>query len=391
MQHRKTLTSLLLTFSLLAASSPALPPQTKSLLSPVTAEAAKSKKIKRLSKEVKQTEKDVKKLTAQLLDISSQLSSTSNEISRLCEQTRKQERKLTKAKKERKELREDLKEVISFLYKNKIQENTLPLFLGERSFAKSLNYQSYVAEIMDFFYGKLDDYQKSINTLRAAKEELLAEKAEQKKQEEKLSALSAETQKSLSNLSEELKAKKAAVKEAERQMRLREKRLEEKRAAEEERKRLAAEQARLAAAAAANQTSVSSGNTYSTGEDYTETSAVSYSDSDLALLAAIIQAEAGNQPYAGKVAVGSVVMNRVQSSRFPNTIPAVVYQSGQFTPASSGRLALILAQGAQESCRQAARDVLAGKRNVDKLYFKSVAYARAHGITGIQIGGHIFH
>lgn len=64
-----------------------------------------------------------------------------------------------------------------------------------------------------------------------------------------------------------------------------------------------------------------------------------YSDySDLEYLSAIIYAEAGNQCYAGQVAVGIVVMNRVRSGSFPNTVKEVLYQSGQFTPASSGSL-----------------------------------------------------
>ena len=56
------------------------------------------------------------------------------------------------------------------------------------------------------------------------------------------------------------------------------------------------------------------------------------------LLAALIFCEAGNQPYEGQVAVGAVVMNRVNSGQFPDTITDVIYQSGQFTPAMTGWL-----------------------------------------------------
>lgn len=68
------------------------------------------------------------------------------------------------------------------------------------------------------------------------------------------------------------------------------------------------------------------------------------SDSDLYLLGAIIQCEADGEPYEGKLAVGSVVMNRVRSSYFPNTVSGVIYQSGQFSPVASGRYALRLEQ-----------------------------------------------
>ena len=56
------------------------------------------------------------------------------------------------------------------------------------------------------------------------------------------------------------------------------------------------------------------------------------------MLSSIIYSESGNQVYAGKKAVGIVVMNRVRSTLFPNTVSGVVYQSGQFTPARNGSL-----------------------------------------------------
>lgn len=91
------------------------------------------------------------------------------------------------------------------------------------------------------------------------------------------------------------------------------------------------------------------------------------------LLAAIIFCEAGNQSYTGKVAVGAVIMNRVESSRFPNTIKGVIYQSGQFTPAMTGKLARVLASGnIPSSCYEAARDALNGVNPIgNALYFNT--------------------
>ena len=57
---------------------------------------------------------------------------------------------------------------------------------------------------------------------------------------------------------------------------------------------------------------------------------------DQKLLASIIFCEAGNQPYEGQVAVGAVIMNRVRSGVYPNSISEVIYQSGQFGPAMTG-------------------------------------------------------
>ena len=65
----------------------------------------------------------------------------------------------------------------------------------------------------------------------------------------------------------------------------------------------------------------------------------------------------------GEVPVGAVVVNRVQSSVYPNTISEVIYQKGQFSPAASGKLARVLAQGASDSCYKAAREALSGVDN----------------------------
>ena len=126
-----------------------------------------------------------------------------------------------------------------------------------------------------------------------------------------------------------------------------------------------------------------------TEPEYTETESTESSSADsgdLDLLAALIYCEAGNQPYEGMVAVGAVVMNRVASSSFPNTISEVIYQSGQFTPAYSGTLASALASGVPSTCYDAAADALAGSNPVGSaLYFNTSA---GHGL---QIGDHWFY
>lgn len=117
-----------------------------------------------------------------------------------------------------------------------------------------------------------------------------------------------------------------------------------------------------------------------------QTAAAGVSGSELDLLAAIIQCEAGGESHEGKVAVGAVVLNRVRSSSFPNTITGVVYQSGQFSPVSSGILSSVLASGARSDCYEAARDAVNGQNPVgDALYFNS-GYGR-----GIQIGNQHFY
>ncbi len=111
----------------------------------------------------------------------------------------------------------------------------------------------------------------------------------------------------------------------------------------------------------------------------------SYADySDLDLLAAIIWCEAGNQPYDGMVAVGEVVMNRVASPSFPNTIAEVLEQPGQFTPYASGTLQNALANGVNSTCYAAAQDALNGAQPVPgALYFNTHS-----GTT--KLGAHYF-
>ena len=108
---------------------------------------------------------------------------------------------------------------------------------------------------------------------------------------------------------------------------------------------------------------------------------------ELDLLAALIQAEAGNQPYEGQLAVGAVVMNRVKSPKFPNTIYGVISQPGQFTPWGTGRVQSILAGGANANCYEAAQAALNGETTVGQCLFFRVNDGR----NGIVIGAHVFY
>lgn len=107
---------------------------------------------------------------------------------------------------------------------------------------------------------------------------------------------------------------------------------------------------------------------------------------DLELLASIIFCEAGNQSYEGQVAVGAVVMNRVNSTSYPNTIEEVIYQSGQFTPAMTGWLDRVRTSACYtDAAMQAAKDALTGVNPIGNcLYFDQ-------GGSGMQIGDHFFH
>lgn len=128
-----------------------------------------------------------------------------------------------------------------------------------------------------------------------------------------------------------------------------------------------------------------------------------YTKSELRLMSAIIYCEAGNEPYAGKKAVGIVVMNRKRSKKFPDTIKGVIYQKGQFQPARSGALKKALKaydQGKFEtaeykSCVKAAKEALNGDTKVKvkgkthnmKSYLFFSQYVKG---CRLKIGGHQF-
>ena len=80
------------------------------------------------------------------------------------------------------------------------------------------------------------------------------------------------------------------------------------------------------------------------------------SSSDLNLLARLVYAEARGEPYTGQVAVASVVLNRVKSSSFPNSVAGVIYQSGAFSVVNDGQINLT----PNQTARKAAQDAING-------------------------------
>lgn len=84
----------------------------------------------------------------------------------------------------------------------------------------------------------------------------------------------------------------------------------------------------------------------------------SNSTSDIQLMARAINGEARGEPYEGQVAVGAVILNRVKSSQFPNTIAGVIYQSGAFTAVSDGQINQPIAE--DSTVYKAARDAMNG-------------------------------
>ncbi|HRX14437.1 MAG TPA: spore cortex-lytic enzyme [Eubacteriales bacterium] len=115
------------------------------------------------------------------------------------------------------------------------------------------------------------------------------------------------------------------------------------------------------------------------------------SSSDLYLLSCLVYGEARGESYTGKVAIAAVVLNRVKSSTFPNTIAGVIYQSGAFTAVSDGQINL----GTNDECTKAAQDALNGwDPTYGSLFYYNPATATNQWIRSkriiVTIGSHVF-
>ena len=109
--------------------------------------------------------------------------------------------------------------------------------------------------------------------------------------------------------------------------------------------------------------------------------------SETALFAAILECEAGG--YDPMLAVATVIMNRVASSSYPNTISGVVYQSGQFSPTWNGSLDKALQRGPSSTAYSVAQAALGGARHSAVLNCYQFRSAST-GVSGINVGGNIF-
>ena len=116
-----------------------------------------------------------------------------------------------------------------------------------------------------------------------------------------------------------------------------------------------------------------------------------YTSSDVYLLAKTIHAEGRGEPYTGQVAIGAVILNRVRSASFPNTISGVVYQKGAFTAVDDGQINLT----PNETAMKAAKDAMNGwDPSGGALYYYNPAVATSSWIFDRQtvtvIGKHVF-
>lgn len=320
-------------------------------------------------------ESNLGSLNSQLSDITASMNELEEQIVDKEDEIDKAKDDLAAAEQQSCEQYEDMKLRIQFMYENS-NTNVWQMLLASESLSDFLNRTEYISDINNYDRKKLVEFQTLQEEIAEQKaelendmEELLAMQDDMKKKQADVNSLINTTKNSLAQTNQELADAKSNVADLESQIQKMieyEQQLEIQKAKEDA--------ARLAAIQA---------------QEQEDTSGVVYvpTDSDAYLLGAIIQCEAGGESYAGKLAVGSVVLNRVKSSYFPNTISGVIYQSGQFSPVASGRLAYCLQTGVDGSCLQAAQEVLNGNITIGCLYFR-----RNNGIIqGTVIGNHVFY
>ena len=286
---------------------------------------------------------------------------------------------------------------IQFMYENN-NATILSTLLSAESLSDLLSKSEYIQQISNYDHQKmqeLSDLLASLKETQAKLEQEMAElvtlKEDAAREADNFAVLLSQCQTELDTTSDSITDAEALALEYEKQI--------EQEMLERQRREMEALEAAKKAQEEADKAN-NAGNSGNTGGNSSSGSAMvdqnalnnvlkNHTAEDVAMLAAIIECEAGNQSYEGKCAVGSVVINRVADPRFANSISGVIYAPYQFSPVASGRFAIVLARGANAACTQAAIDVLNGYININALYFH--VYDSSVDVGGTVIGDHVFY
>ena len=286
---------------------------------------------------------------------------------------------------------------IQFMYENN-NATILSTLLSAESLSDLLSKSEYIQQISNYDHQKmqeLSDLLASLKETQAKLEQEMAElvtlKDDAAREADNFAVLLSQCQTELDTTSDSITDAEALALEYEKQI--------EQEMLERQRREMEALEAAKKAQEEADKAN-NAGNPSHTGGNSSSGSAMvdqnalnnvlkNHTTEDVAMLAAIIECEAGNQSYEGKCAVGSVVINRVADPRFANSISGVIYAPYQFSPVASGRFAIVLARGANAACTQAAVDVLNGYININALYFH--VYDSSDDVGGTVIGDHVFY
>lgn len=355
--------------------------------------------------------KNIDSVQAEIAGIASQIDSASNDIDSL-------NQALEQAEKDKEDAYKSLKTSIAYNYEQSTSKSALTEILSSKSIGDMLNRVSYMADYSRYMNGLMDSYQELQQTIKTKTSELETKKTDLSSYQstlsskrEELSGLLNEANGNLIAKNKEVDVAKMSVQEFDQLINSyeqEEKKLDEQYfdAQEALAKQIEAQEAEANKQAQNNQTdnttqpdnnqggtTDNSSQTQPTSNTTPPALKVNYTQEELKILAAIIQAEADNQGTTGKLAVGSVIMNRVASKYFPNTISGVVFAPKQFSCVDDGHYQAIYDRGPNQSCISAAKAVLEGKRTVPYLFYTTVAVCEKRGYptTGYQdIGAHRF-
>ena len=330
--------------------------------------------LENLKEEKNQLEGKLTDLNKKLTVVSNNLNDLEEQISQKEIEIQQTEEELTEAKITEQNQYESMKARIRFMYERS-DYALLETLLGSGSLAEALNKADYVEQVAAYDRQKLDEYEATRIRIQEEEAKLKREKEELDELKEQVQEEKKKVNSYVKQTSSEITATSGEISDAEAKALAYEAQIKEQEANIEYLKKKLAEEQALSKLAAQSQ--------------WRDISEVTFEESDRHLLANLIYCEAGGEPYAGQLAVGAVVINRVLSSVYPDTVTGVIYQKSQFSPVGSGRLALALSQNkATASCYKAADEAMAGQTNVGNcVYFRTPI----PGLTGIQIGGHIFY
>lgn len=348
--------------------------------------------VDELQEEANELGKTYNSYNSKLQAVNDEISETENAIASTSASISQLETELEEAKANEEAQYEGMKTRIQYMYEDGSQ-SLLVTLLESGSILEFLRRAEYVAAITKYDRSMVEAYANLQETIEEKSEQLSEKKSQLSAYNETLSSKQDELGELVTDAKSAYTKKAGEVSVAEMSVEQYDALIAQYRAQEAElESQEAAAQAELAKQLAASEQTTTDENGTTTVVPEDNSGALNgYSDADLKLMAAIIEAEAGNQSYEGQLAVGTVIMNRVMSSKFPNTLSGVIYQTNQFQPVRNGHLAAILERGPNASCTNAARQVLNGYRSGDWLFFMTQYWADYYGITGYtMIGAHAF-
>ncbi len=313
-------------------------------------------------------------LNNQLKEVSDNLEELENKISDKEDEIEQTREELADAKATEEWQYESMKKRIQFIYETQ-DYVMLEVLFASANFSDFINRSDYIEQLSSYDRKKLQEYAETKEQIAAAEKQLEEEKKELDEYKAKVEVEKSRVSGLVGQTSSNIAGKKNEISQAEADALAYEQRIKEQEASISELQAKLAEEIRLSQLAA-----------QSAWRDISE---VSFAEGDRYLLANLIYCEAGGEGYTGQLAVGAVVINRVLSSVYPDSVVGVIYQGSQFSPVGSGRLAIALAEGkATASCYQAADDAMKGNTNVGNcVYFRTPI----EGLSGIRIGGHVFY